>query len=546
MLRRLARTVDRSVATIDGRCVHVQMVATSYSKMQQVQLTHVWTFPDDEAPVEVYATESSYVMLDAKQQLRIADSTQINEQNIENTHDNTIEYKRTVKITYNGDDLLDVGHEERMHMADDIRNLPVLTWELQSCEGRIKLIACGINHMLVVSEDNKIFARGCNANGQLGIGKKPTNQNVLADIANRNARVERKIFFSEFELCDFGPGADDKIVEVGAGNAHSAVLTQRGEVWVCGEARACGFQPAAHPTMQQSVFSFVHLNVTCYVEGHRLCSCVQCTRYNNTLTANAMQNNGTQLEVREQYGLLSCDSLAVGFNFTAVKVAGTNQIFSTNAWGPQLKTIAMRKKLRLRLMLWPTTHALTCSHDASYVRTATQQHCVSVLANAHSHMLYASVVTVNSTVRMYNLLQNIKIINLQPESSTHMQVRVNEFHSSWVDMAGMYVADFHNRVYYFHEELTQTIDMRLGDPPDLEECLMISPDHLLAWAMTQHKRLGVGVARILTPDVHKLIYKAWLALCVPRMLGPRAVQCVRGLLQKQKIDYDSLIHGKDA
>ena len=55
--------------------------------------------------------------------------------------------------------------------------------------------------------------------------------------------------------------------------------------------------------------------------------------------------------------------------------------------------------------------------------------------------------------------------------------------------------------------------------------------------MTQHKRLGKGsIAYIVSADVHLMIYKAWFAMCVPRVLSPQAEQTVRFLLRDQEFD----------
>ena len=540
MLRRLARTIDRKVATIDGSRVHIQTSVALGETMKLIPVTDACKFPDQ--PVEIHATETMFVMLDAQGQLHIADSTHNNGQHFPQ-YPSDVQYSRTY-----GNHLHVVKDEVAKVLADD---MPHLTWQISALP-HIKLLACGINHVLAVDEGNTIFARGCNTNGQLGLGNRPTRLNVFADIANRNARVERKIFFSEFVPCDFTPDDDDQIVFVGAGNAHSAFLTKSGDVWVCGEARACGFQHASHPTPQYNIDSFVHMNKLAYVESYRTCSCWKCTRYNNQLLAEMVADNDTAFKVQECYGVTPVDSLAVGRNFTAVKFADTNQIFSTNAWNDNLKTIAIRDSLRLRFMLLGTKSEFACSYDTPGDTQETQRHCISIFANAHSNALYASVVDVSSSMRMYNLLDKVKIINVNPELQNlricqpekRMHVRVDEIHSCWPDIGGMYVANFSNSVYYIHDQLTQTIDVQPSDAAQLEEHLLISNDHLLAWAMTQHTRLGVGIARTLTPDVHKLIYKAWFALCVPRVLGPQAMQTVRCLLWDQ--DLESLVHMKDA
>ena len=73
MLRRLARTIDRKVATIDGSRVHIQTSVALGETMKLIPVTDACKFPDQ--PVEIHATETMFVMLDAQGQLHIADST---------------------------------------------------------------------------------------------------------------------------------------------------------------------------------------------------------------------------------------------------------------------------------------------------------------------------------------------------------------------------------------------------------------------------------------------------------------------------------------
>jgi hypothetical protein len=536
MLQRFARTADKKVATIDGSRVNVQTSVALGKTMMHIPITDTCTFSNQ--PVEIHATETMFVMRDTKGQVHIADSTLVAQEQVQDPSD--VMYSRTYQMTSDDD----------TRTADDINTIPRLIW--QKPLEYIKLVACGINHVLAVSEGNTVYARGCNANGQLGIGKTPTTVRVFGNTVGgvgSLARVERRIFFPDFERCDFEMDDADNIWQVGAGNAHSAILTAGGDVWVCGEARACGRQSASNPTARLDIYSFAHLNKFNYVERYRQCSCLKCTRYNTTRLAEMVANNDTASRVTEMYGFAACDSLAVGRDFTAVKFVGTNQIFSTDAWNPTLKSIAMRDKLKLGVMLLATKCEFVCSYDTPGDNQESQQHCISIFANAHSKTLYASVVNVNNSnsVRMYNLLDKIKIINVNPEMmNTRMHVRVDAVHSCWPEVGGMYVADFFNSVYYIHEQLTQTIKTHLPDAPQLEEHLLISPDHQVAWAMTQHKRLGnESVAHLLTPDVHKLIYKAWFAMCVPRVLGPQTVQTVRFLLRDQELDSLDIPHARE-
>lgn len=81
---------------------------------------------------------------------------------------------------------------------------------------RFVSIAAGGNHSLAVTDDGSIYAWGNNQNGQIGNGEsaQAVTAPTLVDTSDMPA--------------------DDPVVQVSAGNAHSLALTRNGQVWAWG------------------------------------------------------------------------------------------------------------------------------------------------------------------------------------------------------------------------------------------------------------------------------------------------------------------------
>ncbi|XP_020298444.1 X-linked retinitis pigmentosa GTPase regulator-like [Pseudomyrmex gracilis] len=79
-------------------------------------------------------------------------------------------------------------------------------------------VACGGHHTLVLAENGSIYCTGSNASGQLGLG---TNvHEVLTP-----------------KLLSSGVYQDEKIVKIVCGESHSAILTESGKLYMCGDGR---------------------------------------------------------------------------------------------------------------------------------------------------------------------------------------------------------------------------------------------------------------------------------------------------------------------
>ncbi|XP_068559753.1 uncharacterized protein [Cebidichthys violaceus] len=90
--------------------------------------------------------------------------------------------------------------------------------------GRVKLLACGSSHSIVVTVDNKVFAWGNGTSGQLGDGER----------AVKDQPVEVKL---QQELSIKGSDADEDVVNisgVACGSRHSFIWTETGQVYSFG------------------------------------------------------------------------------------------------------------------------------------------------------------------------------------------------------------------------------------------------------------------------------------------------------------------------
>ncbi|XP_029158683.1 X-linked retinitis pigmentosa GTPase regulator-like [Nylanderia fulva] len=79
-------------------------------------------------------------------------------------------------------------------------------------------IACGGHHTLVLAENGNIYCFGSNSSGQLGMGTNVNEIHLPKHLARGSLRNE-------------------KIVKITCGESHSAILTELGKLFTCGDGR---------------------------------------------------------------------------------------------------------------------------------------------------------------------------------------------------------------------------------------------------------------------------------------------------------------------
>jgi hypothetical protein len=277
----------------------------------------------------------------------------------------------------------------------------------------------------------------------------------------------------------------------------------------------------------------------CAVKGQRDCSCCECKRHNDALFLDVAVDD--PVDMTEVYVFEPFDSLAVGYDFTAAKFAKGNRIISTNAWKDKHLQIAASKNLRLRPMILGTDYAFLCQWAS-----ATDRHmqCLTLLADNNSSKLCLSWLNMESPLSVNNILSNVYIdyaerMKVFRDFQMSANVSLDQFHSCSFDLEGFHALDFFNDQYYTHQfihapksrmEIMPQVENQEENEKRLQHHLYMSADMKLAWAMTQHPHM----------DIWTMIYKAWRAAHVNFLLGPRAVCCLRKLLEERGVDYDSL------
>jgi len=103
----------------------------------------------------------------------------------------------------------------------------------------VRQAACGDSHMLVLTDDNRIWSVGSDASGQLGLDALDWTQ-------DRSCLVPSPVDMSYFE--------DQTIILVAAGASHSAAVTECGRMYVWGDTDMlqgvkCTFEQMFRPSM---------------------------------------------------------------------------------------------------------------------------------------------------------------------------------------------------------------------------------------------------------------------------------------------------------
>ncbi|GAA6027647.1 hypothetical protein JCM8097_007963 [Rhodosporidiobolus ruineniae] len=98
--------------------------------------------------------------------------------------------------------------------------------------GRIKQIAAGFEHLLVLTEDGSIYGTGCNTDGQLGLGSSPSSS---SSSSGNEAEGLHDIFqLTRLPLPAHIQAHEGGVKSISAGADTSALVTESGSVWTWG------------------------------------------------------------------------------------------------------------------------------------------------------------------------------------------------------------------------------------------------------------------------------------------------------------------------
>ncbi|GAA6000427.1 hypothetical protein JCM10207_008007 [Rhodosporidiobolus poonsookiae] len=119
---------------------------------------------------------------------------------------------------------LDAHEQPRQHV------LPRAT-EIRMPEGmgRIRQIAAGFEHLLVLTEDGDIYGTGCNTDGQLGLGASASPDDGLSDVYE----------LTKIPLPSHIRTHEGGVKRISAGADTSALVTESGKVWSWGNSEYC-------------------------------------------------------------------------------------------------------------------------------------------------------------------------------------------------------------------------------------------------------------------------------------------------------------------
>lgn len=90
---------------------------------------------------------------------------------------------------------------------------------------KVRKIACGDYHTMVLTRDEELFAFGEGNYGQLGTGAKEDTASPRKVALNYSVGQEQY----------FGSGQQTRVEQMSLGGNHSLILTNRGQVYVCGK-----------------------------------------------------------------------------------------------------------------------------------------------------------------------------------------------------------------------------------------------------------------------------------------------------------------------
>ena len=146
-----------------------------------------------------------------------------------------------------------LGHSSKLGEA--FLSQPKIVEALKAEGVRVKDVACGFNHLLILAEGGRVYVCGKHDHGALGIGKVLSEGKRLfyphlvpSTCADPNARLSldpNDLQGKTVGSSDPAPHYIGEVVQVSAGMKHSLLLTREGKVYASGHNQfgQCGFSP---------------------------------------------------------------------------------------------------------------------------------------------------------------------------------------------------------------------------------------------------------------------------------------------------------------
>lgn len=299
---------------------------------------------------------------------------------------------------------------------------------------KIKLVGCGFEHVVVVSEEDELYGYGSNDCGQLGLPK--LIQDVAVGCEDEVSRVQmtKITYTSKFNEHVYGDQyylpqrkAKRHIIKIGAGTAHTAFLTgaiegeMGGQIFATGHMEVCGVADN-----HQHCFSFKPWTMGWLIgqeeddqkpRNQPTCSCSHC--------AAVVQEMLTQDPVLDEWAIaqFQFDGLAVNSNsITATCVdMGTscgiistekqtnipvlNLILSTSI--SETTSIAQDRNAMIRPMIFSSNYSLCCALPAASEISRNDPILLEISASGSEESFHMMVLVADMVPRMREYFRHL-------------------------------------------------------------------------------------------------------------------------------------------
>ena len=299
---------------------------------------------------------------------------------------------------------------------------------------KIKLVGCGFEHLVLVSEEDELYGHGSNDCGQLGLPK--LIQDVAVGCEDEASRVQmtKITHTSEFNAHVYGdqyylPQAKPKrrIIKIGAGTAHTAFLTSAiegemgGQIFATGHMEVCGVADN-----NQHCFSFKPWTMGWIIgqeeddqkpRNQPTCSCSYC--------AAVVQQMLTQDLVLDEWaiGQFQFDGLAVNSNSitaTCVDMGTSSRIISTEKQTnkpvlnlilstsiSETTSIAQDRNAMIRPMIFSSNYSLCCAMPGASEISQNDPIILEITASGSEESFHMMVLIADMVPRMREYFRDL-------------------------------------------------------------------------------------------------------------------------------------------